>query len=62
MASISLLHEIDQLGDDWDKLVETSQSPHLFMTSRWIKTWWRQFGDSADPWIICVRNLSLIHI
>ena len=56
MASISLLHEIDQLGDDWDKLVETSQSPHLFMTSRWIKTWWRQFGDSADPWIICVRN------
>lgn len=56
MVSISLLDDIDQLGNDWDKLVETSQNPHLFLTSRWIKTWWRQFHGSADLWVICATN------
>ena len=60
MVSVSLLDDIDQLGEDWDKLVEASQAPYLFVTSSWIKTWWGMFHGSAQPYVVTIVSQNAL--
>lgn len=45
----------DALADTWDSLLDSRRSDNLYMTNRWLKTWWKHMhpGELA---IVTVRD------
>jgi CelD/BcsL family acetyltransferase involved in cellulose biosynthesis len=65
MSSDLTVEVVDQLAafetlrDEWDRSVETSVDPNIFLTWDWLRTWWRYFGETnpdATLHVVVVRD------
>jgi len=48
--------EFDQLGEEWNRLLQQSASDTVFMTCEWQQVWWEHFGPKEKD------TLSLITV
>lgn len=48
--------QLKEIKDDWDELLESSQSSSVFLTWEWMYTWWNYFGRDTILRIVAVRN------
>jgi CelD/BcsL family acetyltransferase involved in cellulose biosynthesis len=42
--------------DDWDAVLAGSARPSVFLTRDWVASWWRCFGQGAQPWLLRVAG------
>jgi len=40
--------KFDQLGDEWNRLLQRSASDTVFMTCEWQQVWWEYFGPNKE--------------
>lgn len=39
---------LDDLQNDWERLLDDSVEPNVFLSWAWLRTWWRHFGEDRD--------------
>lgn len=47
--------EFKNLEQQWDKLVEYSESPSPFITWAWLHSWWKYYSDGRKLQILAIR-------
>jgi hypothetical protein len=48
--------ELEELGREWDALVDAAASDGIFVSHAWIAAWWRAYGRDALLHLVCVRD------
>ena len=59
MLSIEIIDRADwanQLGIEWDELLQNSAWASPFQSRQWIRSWWRYFGGRRRPYIFTLRE------
>lgn len=59
MLSIEKIDSFDQfllLKEDWNKLLNESDSNTLFLTHEWLSVWWKNLGKGKNLFILCVKE------
>jgi CelD/BcsL family acetyltransferase involved in cellulose biosynthesis/ribosomal protein S18 acetylase RimI-like enzyme len=46
----------DQMRDEWERLLDSSESRSVFLTWEWIRNWWAEYGDGRELFILCLRD------
>jgi CelD/BcsL family acetyltransferase involved in cellulose biosynthesis len=56
-SAISILSSdaFEELAPEWDELLSNSYDNRLFLTPRWLRIWWRHFGDGECA-VLAHRN------
>jgi len=44
------------IREDWNRLVDQSARPNVFLTWEWLEAWWSHFGDGQRLHVIVVRD------
>jgi CelD/BcsL family acetyltransferase involved in cellulose biosynthesis len=53
---IETLEDFEKLGDDWNELLQASESNCIFLTWEWLYTWWKHLSEDRKLHILTVRS------
>jgi len=56
LEKISSYEKLIELEDEWNCLLNKSETNTVFLSHEWIKNWWKFFGTNNDLFILVVRN------
>ena len=56
MSQITRLESYQDTEEQWQSLLSASSIDTLFLTSRWQRTWWDQFGNGSEIFLLCFQN------
>ena len=49
---------LERLGDDWDRLWQSTDPPVPMLEGAWVRRWWRQHGQRIEPRVAVLRDAS----
>ena len=50
------LYSFVSIQDEWDQLLLQCPNASVFLTPQWQRTWWRQFGQDAELYLLTLRS------
>lgn len=53
---LTRIEEVDELGDEWDRLVARGRRASPFLLRGWLVPWWREFGGDAELQVLCAYD------
>ena len=52
------IEPFEAIEDEWERILPSCATNTVFVTPWWQRTWWRHFGQGAEPLIMSVRTGS----
>ena len=56
MAHSVSIEAFEAIEDEWERILPCCVTNTIFVTPWWQRTWWRHFGEGAEPLIMSVRS------
>jgi CelD/BcsL family acetyltransferase involved in cellulose biosynthesis len=56
IETITTIEEFLPLRDEWDRVLESSDSDCVFLTHEWLATWWKYLAEDRRLSIVMVRD------
>ena len=50
--------ELEQIREDWTRLLKSVDCQSVFMTPEWTLVWWKHFGNKSRMAVLAVRDAS----
>lgn len=56
ITQINKFDDILYLKEDWNRLLEKSETKVIFLTFEWISNWWRTFGSDKKLLVLLIKS------
>ena len=56
MSSSVAVDDLEEIAEEWERLLPQCWTNTVFVTPSWQRVWWQSFGDGAEPLILSVRD------
>jgi len=50
------INRFNELGEEWDGLLERSSSKSIFLTWEWLFYWWMHFKNNKELLILLIKD------